>query len=184
RELLESVDVLSIQERRMKIMADLQELAQEARRRYEGASDEFAAGLLNSSVAAWKAMITELARMEKADTSKVESLNAKRVQELVRLVRLTVDASVYELSDRFDLDSDDLFEVFNRNMAIAAEQLEAEGTSEGSLRARWGRCRIVASSTCIRRTSSLGRRMFSASGRTRRWRVFSKLRCLERSPAR
>jgi len=126
RELLESVDVLSIQERRMKIMADLQELAQEARRRYEGASDEFAAGLLNSSVAAWKAMITELARMEKADTSKVESLNAKRVQELVRLVRLTVDASVYELSDRFDLDSDDLFEVFNRNMAIAAEQLEAE----------------------------------------------------------
>ena len=63
---------------------------------------------------------------EKADTSKVESLNAKRVQELVRLVRLTVDASVYELSDRFDLDSDDLFEVFNRNMAIAAEQLEAE----------------------------------------------------------
>lgn len=125
KQLLDSVDSLSIQERRMKILADLQELAQEARRRYEGASDEFAAGLLNSSVAAWKAMFGELARMEKADTSKVESLNAKRVQELVRLVRLTVDASVYELSSRFNVDADEMFDVFNRNLAQVASEIES-----------------------------------------------------------
>lgn len=126
KQLLDGVDELTIQEKRAKLLADLQSIADSARDMAEGAMQDFQAGLLNSSIAAMKAMFGELARMEKADTSKVESLNAKRVQELVRLVRLTVDASVYELSDKFDLDSDDLFEVFNRNMAVAAEQLEAE----------------------------------------------------------
>lgn len=124
RELLESVDVLSIQERRMKIMADLQELAQEARRRYEGASDEFAAGLLNSSVAAWKAMITELARMEKQDTSKIEALNELRVRELFDLVNTTVLRGVAEISETHDLDKSDLLEVFNRHLLEAAAERE------------------------------------------------------------
>ena len=126
RDLLESIDELTIQEKRSKLLVDLQGIADRARELAESSLQDFQAGLFNSSIAAMKTILVEIARMEKADTSKVESLNAKRVQELVRLVRLTVDASVYELSDKFDLDSDDLFEVFNRNMAIAAEQLEAE----------------------------------------------------------
>lgn len=121
-ELLESVDVLSIQQKRQRLLIELDGMARDARERAQGASDEFYAGTINASTGAIKTMLSELARQEKADQSKVESLNQKRVSELVSLMREVVDISVVEIASKNELDEDDLYEVFNRRMIEAAEK--------------------------------------------------------------
>lgn len=122
KELLEGVDELTIQEKRVKLMADLQDVADRARDLAEASISEFQAGLLNSSVAAMKALLVETARLEKADNSKVEALNQLRVRELLNLLTAVVDAGVEEISEAYELDPDDLIAVFNRKLVEEAEK--------------------------------------------------------------
>ena len=121
-ELLDEIDVLSVAEKRVRIMAELDGMARDARERAARVSDEFAAGLLNSSVAAMKTVLGELSRMEKADNSKVAELNQKRVAELVSLMREVIDISVVEIAASHGLDEQELYDVFNRRMREAAEK--------------------------------------------------------------
>lgn len=121
-ELLDGVDVLSIQQKRQRLLIELDGMARDARERASGASDEFFSGAINASTGAIKTMLGELARQEKADTSKVETLNQKRVSELVSLMREVVDISVVEIAAKHELDEEDLYEVFNRRMIEAAEK--------------------------------------------------------------
>lgn len=120
RDLLESVDELTIQEKRVKLLADLQDISQRAQDDYDQSPWEFKSGLLNSSIAAVKAVMVELSRMEKADTSKTETLNELRVRELLSLVSAVVEEGVREISDEHGLDEDELFDVFNRKMVEEA----------------------------------------------------------------
>lgn len=121
-ELLDEIDVLSVAEKRVRIMAELDGMARDARERAARVSDEFASGLLNSSVAAMKTVLGELARLEKADNSKVAELNQKRVAELVSLMREVIDISVVEIAASHELDEQELYDVFNRRMREAAEK--------------------------------------------------------------
>lgn len=122
RDLLESVDVLTVQEKRVKLMADLQDISQRAQDDYDSSPWEFKSGLLNSSIAAIKAVMIELARASKEDTSKIESLNSLRVQELLSLMTSVVDEGVREIADEHGLDEDELFDVFNRKLVAEAEK--------------------------------------------------------------
>lgn len=122
REMLDSVDVLTVQEKRTKILVAMEQLAQDALDRADGASDEFAAGMLNAARGAMKDMLTEFNRASKADQGAVDSLNALRVKELFSLLREVVDASVVEVAKQYELDEEDLFEVFNKNLAKAAKK--------------------------------------------------------------
>ena len=90
RELMEAVDVLTISERRQKLLVMMESMAHDALERAKGASDEFAAGLMNAARGAMKDSIAELARMAKADDGKIEALNAMRVRELMRLIEISV----------------------------------------------------------------------------------------------
>ena len=119
-ELREEVDVLSVQEKRLKILVDLDELSRKLQEDYDASPVEFKASLVNAAVSAMKLVLGELARAERADAGVVEALNARRVAELVRLVQETVDVSVGEVCERFGLDEDVLFEVFNRNLLRAS----------------------------------------------------------------
>ena len=126
RELLEEVDVLSIQEKRQRIIIELEQMARESRERAQGMNDEFYASGVQASVAAMRLVLGELKLMEKQDNAKVETLNQKRVQALVQLVRDAVDTSVYDLSARFDIDPEEMFSVFNQNLLTAANRLDPE----------------------------------------------------------
>lgn len=124
-ELIDSVDVLSIQVKRQRLLIELDGMARDARDRAKGTIDEFYSGMLNSSVAAIKTMLQELARMERQDSGKVEALNNLRVRELMRLVDSTVRMTLTEIAQEHDLDEDELMEVFQGHLVEAAREMEA-----------------------------------------------------------
>lgn len=125
-ELLDSVDVLSIDQKRQRLLIELDGMARDARDRAQGASDEFYAGTVNAATGAIKTMLAELARMQKQDSGKIEALNQLRVKELLRLVDSTVVRSVREIAATHDLDETELMEVFQGHLVEAARELEAE----------------------------------------------------------
>jgi len=125
-ELLEEVDVLTIQQKRQKLLIELDGIARDARKRAEGATDEMASGLWNSSISAIKTLLQELSRMEKADGSKVEALNQLRIRELLSLIDRTVVRSVSEIASEHDLEEGDLLEVFQGHLVEAASEVQVE----------------------------------------------------------
>lgn len=125
-ELIDSVDVLTVQQSRQKLISDLRAIADKTRDDYEAAPFEFKSGLMNSAISAMKAVLVELARSEKKDEEAVNSLNAMRVRELVSLVQDAVNASVPEIAERYGLDETDLFDIFNANLTKAAERRDAQ----------------------------------------------------------
>jgi predicted transcriptional regulator len=126
REMYETTDELSIQMERQRLITELRGMSRDARDRAEKASDEFYAGTLNAAVGAIKAMLVELARMEKQDSSKVDALNQLRVKELVNLIQEVVDVSVNEISEKHGIDADEMFKVFNRRMVEAAQKRDMQ----------------------------------------------------------
>lgn len=124
RELLESVDVLSIQEKRAKLTADLQDIAQRVQDDYDSSPWEFKAGIMNAATSAIDKVLKELARIEKQDTSKVEALNELRVKELLRLVDTTVSATLREISETHGIEESELFDIFQSHLEPAATDIE------------------------------------------------------------
>lgn len=123
-ELLDEVDVLSIQQKRQRLLIELDGMARDSRDRAANTVDEFYSGMLNSSVAAIKTMLTELARMERQDSGKIESLNNLRIRELLRLIDVTVARAVTEIANTHDLEEAELMEVFQGHLVDAAREVE------------------------------------------------------------
>jgi hypothetical protein len=121
-ELVDFVDEISIQQMRAKLIADLGDISEKTQKDYDSAPFEFKAGLMNSAIAAMKAIQAELSRLSKADQGRIDALNELRVRELVNLIREVVDISVSEAAERFDISEDDLFVIFNTNLAKAAQK--------------------------------------------------------------
>lgn len=125
-EMLESVDILTVNQRRQKILVNLEQLSNEAWEKANSASDEFKAGLYNTAVAAQKELVRQLVILQAESTNEVERLNDMRVRELLRLVDESVLLSIKELAVRHDLDEDEMTAVFNANLKKAAERRELE----------------------------------------------------------
>lgn len=123
-ELLDEVDVLSIQQKRQRLLIELDGMARDSRDRAANTVDEFYSGMLNSSVAAIKTMLTELARMERQDSGKIEALNRLRISELLRLIDVTVARAVTEIASTHDLEEAELMEVFQGHLVEAAREVE------------------------------------------------------------
>lgn len=124
-ELLEGVDDLSIAQKKYKLIVELEGIAQDAREAAENSVEDFKSGMWNSAVSAMKTMLAELNRIEKADTSKVEALNAMRVRELVSLMYEVVDSGVPVIAAKYDLPQDELFDIFQDALTRAAARREA-----------------------------------------------------------
>lgn len=126
REMLDGVDDLSLKEKRMKVMADLQRITNEVSTAAKNASDERnVAGLYNSAINAMKETLRQLTVMEKRDDEAVNRLNEMRVRELWRLVESAVTTTLAEIAQKHALDEDELTEVFQRHLAATARQLDA-----------------------------------------------------------
>ena len=127
-ELLESIDVLTITQQRQKIMIGLNDLINRASERLDaigtGLSDREWAQIMSASTNAARTLLAELARMEDKDEAALQELNRKRVQELLRLVDITIVNSVEEISERYDLNEDELMDVFSARLQEAAIELD------------------------------------------------------------
>lgn len=128
--LLESIDVLTIQQQRTKLLIGLRGVVAKAEKRLSDIGDavddrEYAA-VLNALTGAVRVQLQELARMEKADDSKVEALNNLRVRELLKLLDSVVVTSVREIADTYELDESDILEVFQNRLVEAAAEMDME----------------------------------------------------------
>lgn len=121
-ELLDSVDVLTIADKRTKLLVSLQEMADDAQDRSRSIADEFYAGSINASVGAIKAVLVELNRMSKTDEDKITTLNNLRVKELLSLIDEVVDISVTSIAEKHSLDRDELMAVFSGHLIEAAQR--------------------------------------------------------------
>jgi len=124
-EMLESVDALTVDQKRTKMLVDIQDLVDKANAEFDSTTDSRAKpGLLGSAISGMKLILGEIARLEKMASSDVERLNDMRQRELIQLIQETVDASVKEIAKQYGLDTQPLFDVFNRNLMDAATRME------------------------------------------------------------
>ena len=126
KELLEGVDDLTIQQKRQRLMVELEGMARDARARAEAIPDEFYAGTINAATGAIKAQLAELRLLEKQDSSRIDELNQKRVKELVELVQEVVTDSVMEIAEKYNLDQEELYTVFDTRMIEAARKRDMQ----------------------------------------------------------
>lgn len=124
-ELRDEIDVLSLQEKRQKLLIDLDELYRGLMDKLDSTSEEFLAGTANAATAAMKVILAELTRLEKADTSAVDALNQKRVRELLRLIDAVVVLSVSEIAEKHSLDEDELMDTFNHHLREESLRLDS-----------------------------------------------------------
>lgn len=125
RDLYESVDVLTVEQKKQKLIVMLEEIAHDTKEDYDKAPFEFKSGLMNSSIAAMKTIMVELNRTSKEDQGRIEALNQLRVREILRLVDTTVHRTLSEIADTHDLNEVELRGVFQKHLVPAATELEA-----------------------------------------------------------
>ena len=118
REMLESVDILTIEQQRQKLMIDVGRIARKAEEAFDHSLDERnKSGLLNSAVNAQKEVLRQLEKMEVRNAGAVDALNRMRVAELVRLVETAVVNTLAELVP----DREDAMDVFYGYLETASD---------------------------------------------------------------
>lgn len=122
-ELLDSIDVLTEQQARTKLLKELEDMVYEARDRADKSSDEFYSGMMNSAISAIKAIQAERQRMSKENQDAITALNTLRKKEIIKMYVGVVDSGVAEIAETYGLEEDELFEVFNRHLSEFKEEL-------------------------------------------------------------
>lgn len=132
-ELLEDIDVLTVQQERTRLLIELRALVNRATERLDqigtGLSDREFAQVLNSTSQTIRVHLQELDKMESKDDEALKELNRKRVQELLSLVDRTVVLSVGEIAEAYDLKEEDLMGVFSARLLEAAQEMDLGGFS-------------------------------------------------------
>lgn len=123
-EMFDSVDELTILQKKQKLLVELEGIAHEAREAANNTVEDFKAGMWNSAIAAIKALMLELNRVDKADNTRVTELNRLRVNELMRLIDVTVAKTLNEIATTHNLDEDELLEIFQGHLRPAAQELD------------------------------------------------------------
>ena len=130
-ELLEDIDVLTVQQERTRLLIELRSLVNRATERLDsigtGLSDREFAQVLNSTSQTIRVHLQELDKMESKDDEALKELNRKRVQELLRLMDRVVGASVQEVAETHDLDETELLEVFSSRLVEEAAEMDLVG---------------------------------------------------------
>lgn len=124
-ELLDGVDELTIDQKRTKLLVDLQDIADTARSDYDSADDtDSGSKLLTVAVGAIKTVLGEMRQIEKSNTGAIDALNQMRIRELMRLIDLTVAKTFAVLSERHGLEEDEMYEIFQGFLKPAAMELQ------------------------------------------------------------
>lgn len=125
-ELLDGVDVLTEHQARTKLLVELESMVYEARDRAQRSDDEFYSGMMNSAVAAIKAIQAERQRMSKENRNEIVVLNELRRREIVRMYTRTVNRGVKSIAEKYDLDEREIFDIFNAFLTESAAEMDEE----------------------------------------------------------
>lgn len=122
-EVLNSIDVLTIDQMRAKMVITLQGFVAEVDARKETAVDRNFAAMANAAGGNISRVLKELDDMERRTKVDIEAINQRRAHELVSMLERTFDRSVGELLARFpEVDQDEIEAVFRKHLvALAAE---------------------------------------------------------------
>lgn len=123
-ELLEEIDVLTVEQMSQKIVIELQQTAEMAMERARTALDEFKSGLFNSAIAANKEVLKQIQAIRNSSNVAVESLNRLRKMELLRLMEKVVDAGSVEVAERYGLDQTEVLGIFRAKLVEQAQAIE------------------------------------------------------------
>lgn len=125
-ELLSSMDVLTVDQQRVKLIAELNEVIQKAMERADRTDDEYYAGMLNSAVNAQKEILKQLEFQERRNSGQIEQLNRLRVRELVKLMSMVMGELVPYLAEKYGADPEEITGVFYEKLEIEAARMEQE----------------------------------------------------------
>lgn len=128
-EMFDNIDILTIQQQRSKLLITLNRIVDQASQRIDSiggqVDDREYAAILNASTSAINVHLRELARLEKADTTQIETLNNLRVQELLRLMDAVVTSSVEELVETHDtVDYEEVMALFRDKLREEAAKID------------------------------------------------------------
>lgn len=126
KEIIDGVNSLTIEQKRQKLLIELDGMARDARDRAQDTSDEFYAGMVNAATGNIKTMLQELSRMQKADQGKIEALNKLQIKELQRIVEVSALRTFSHIAKNRDLTEEEMEEVFIGHMMSTARQADAE----------------------------------------------------------
>ena len=125
RDLAESVDALTVDVQRAKLLRSLQELADDAHERAQNVSDERNyAGIVNAAAGAIDKLLKELRRTGAENSDAVNALNQLRINELLQLIDVTVARTLEDIAIEHDLDESELLGIFQRHLKPVAEELD------------------------------------------------------------
>lgn len=131
-ELLESIDVLTVQQERTRLLIELRALVNRATERLDqigtGLSDREFSQVLNSTTQTIRVHLQELDKMESKDDEALQELNRKRVEEILRLMDRVVVSSVREIADAHGLDEAEMLDVFSARLVESAAEMDVEGS--------------------------------------------------------
>lgn len=124
-QLIEGVDEITLDMKRSKLLADLQEIADKAREGFDSADDtDSGSKMLTAWIGALKTILGEMRQIEKSNTGAIDALNQMRIRELMRLIDLTVAKTFAVLSERHGLEEDEMYEIFQGFLKPAAMELQ------------------------------------------------------------
>lgn len=127
KELLSSIDILDIHERRAKLIIQLEIWADDMAERIPEASDKYAAGILNAVGSIKKTVLAELKAQQKESSGEVVALQARYAQQMVKIVESSYYKQLGRLQERFpDVPVEDLEEEFRETMREVAKEYDAE----------------------------------------------------------
>lgn len=131
RDIVDSMDALTVDEHVAKAFVDLQEVVGMALSEFNSTEDARSkAPLLSAAVTATKTTLQMLEKWASKNAGAVETLNKRRQTELIRLMQRTVDGGVDEIAETYDLDKQALFDIFNQKLLEAATDMEARNGSD------------------------------------------------------
>jgi hypothetical protein len=124
-EILNSVDILSIEQKRAKMVLALEVFIQEALSRIHDATDRNIGAIINSTGGNISRVLAELSDMEERAKLDIEAINRRRAHELLYMIERAVDRSIGELSGRYpELDQAEIESVFRGHLVELAAEYE------------------------------------------------------------
>lgn len=125
QEVLNSVDILTIDQKRAKMVIALESMIAEAQERMSTATDRVIGSILNSTGGNITRVLNELEAMETRTKTDIEAINRRRAYELVTIVERSFDRSLGELSVRYpEVDQEEIQEVFRSHLLTVAREYD------------------------------------------------------------
>lgn len=129
-ELLDNIDVLTVQQQRAQLLITLRQIGDRAMDALDSVDTHREpagyAQILNAANTSIKVHLQELARMEKDDNQQVTELNNLRVREILKLMDRVVVSSVDQISESYGVDKDVLLEIFQDKLVQSAIEMDTQ----------------------------------------------------------